>query len=513
VNRVQEPFSRNAAPLEARGRFAHDHTIAVVDIGSNSVRLVAYEGLTRAPTPVFNEKVLAGLGRGVATTGLLPADGVKQAYGALRRFRKLIDLMGIRDVRVLATAAARDARNGAEFLANAEAMIGAPIELISGTREAHLSALGVISGFHRPDGFVGDLGGGSLELVEVSGTRIGAGTSVKLGGLALQDAAGGSLKKAVRIVRDTLDDIDLPYRGRNFYAVGGTWRSLSKLHMSHVSYPLNVTHAYAVEAREAIEFCRLVQRVVPESLPAIESVSASRRPLLAYGALALEYVLRQSEAGRVIFSAQGVREGLLFELLDHTTREADPLLSAAAELNQLRSRSPRHGEELALWADAFLGTTGQTETPDDRRLRHASCLLADIGWRAHPDYRGEQSLNIIAHANVGGVTHAGRLFIALAVATRHVGLSDSAMTPRLRDLLTPRDLERARMLGAIMRVAYIISAAMPGVLPRAPLRVEGARLVLALPGDLADLDSDRLSTRMKQLARLVGKEPVVVVET
>lgn len=513
MNRVQEPFSKTAERLEARGRLAHGHSIAVVDIGSNSIRLVAYEGLTRTPTPIFNEKVLAGLGRGVATTGRLPADGVLQAYDALRRFRALIDLMGITDVRVLATAACRDAGNGPEFLKTAEALIDAPIELISGKREAHLSAMGVISGFHQPDGFVGDLGGGSLELVEVTGTRIGAGASVKLGGLALQDSSGGSLKKAVRIVRDTLEKVDLPYRGRNFYAVGGTWRALSKLHMRHVSYPLNVTHGYAIPAKEAIEFCRLVERVSPEAFPAIESVSSSRRPLLAYGALALEHVLHQSEAGRVIFSAMGVREGLLFELLDDEVRRTDPLISAASELNQLRSRSPRHGEELAGWADAFMASTGLAETVDDRRLRHATCLLADIGWRAHPDYRGEQSLNIIAHANFAGITHSGRAFISLAVAFRHVGLSDSEFSPRLLELFTPRDLDRARMLGAIMRVAYIISAAMPGVLPRAPLKVDGSRLVLTLPGDLADLSSERLATRMKQLAKVSGREPLVVVET
>jgi exopolyphosphatase / guanosine-5'-triphosphate,3'-diphosphate pyrophosphatase len=514
VNLAQEPFSANAAQREgARGRFDFDNPIAVVDIGSNSVRLVAYEGLTRAPTPIFNDKVLAGLARGVSTTGVLPPDGVKQAIASLRRFRALIDLMRIKHVRVLATAASRDASNGKAFLAEAQAIVGAPIELISGKREAELSAKGVISGFHEPHGFVGDLGGGSLELVGVNGHMIGEGVSVKLGGLALQDAAGGSLKKAIRIVRETLEDIDLPFRGRTFFAVGGTWRALAKLHMHHVNYPLNVTHGYTIPARVAIEFCRMVQRVTPAEFPAIETVSQSRRPLIAYGALALEYVLRQSGAERVTFSAMGVREGLLYELLEPEAQRLDPLLASASELNQLRSRSPRHGEELAVWADRVVATANLAENSEDRRLRHAACLLADIGWRAHPDYRGEQSLNIIAHANFAGVSHEGRSFIALAVAIRHVGLSDTEFSPRLLELFSPRDLERARILGAIMRVAYPITAAMPGVLPRAPLVIDGGRLVLTIPGDLADLASERMSGRMKQLAKLLGKDPQIVIAT
>ncbi len=288
---------------DARGRLPISAPIAVVDIGSNSIRLVAYEGLTRAPTPIFNEKVLCGLGRGVAKTSLLPEDGVRQALQALQRFRKLIDLMGITDVKVLATAAARDAKNGLDFLREAEAAIGTKVELISGQREAKLSAMGVLSGFHSADGIVGDLGGGSLELIDIHGHKLGKGASVKLGGLALMDASGGSLKKAAKLVEKDLKKVELKGKNRTFYAVGGTWRSLARLHMRQVGYPLNVLHAYSITAREAIDFCRMVQRVEPETMQSIETVSAARRPLLALGALVLEKVLMTSGCARVVFSA------------------------------------------------------------------------------------------------------------------------------------------------------------------------------------------------------------------
>ncbi len=497
---------------DARGRLYLAKPVAVVDIGSNSIRLVAYEGLTRAPTPIFNEKVLCGLGRGVTKTGKLPEDGVRLALQSLARFRTLIGLMDITDIRVLATAAARDADNGREFIRQAEATIGQKVELISGQREAMLSAMGVQSGFYKPDGVVGDLGGGSLELIDVDGSKLGKGASVKLGGLALLDASGGSLKKAAKIVKDNLDKVKLQGRRRTFYAVGGTWRALARLHMKQTGYPLNVMHGYSVPSREAIDFCRMVQRVEPDTMTSIDTISSARRPLLALGALVLEQVLKESECERVVFSAMGVREGLLFELLDSDSRKSDPLLSAASELNILRSRSPRHGEELADWTDRLLASTDLDETHEDMRLRTAACLVADIGWRAHPDYRGEQSLNIIAHAAFGGVDHPGRAFIALSVFYRHVGLSDDELSPRVRELASTRLLERARILGAAMRVAYIISASMPGVLKRAPLLQVGRALILTLPSDLAALNSDRLANRMKQLARLLALEARVEVE-
>lgn len=506
--------SSSANPLpEAPGRLKIGRPIAVVDIGSNSVRLVAYEGLTRAPTPVFNEKVLAGLGRRVTLTGRLPEDGVVQALDALKRFRALCGVMRIDDVRGLATAAARDAANGPEFIAEAERIIGRPIELLSGKREAKLSALGVISGTHRPDGFVGDLGGGSLELIDVHGSRTGTGMTLPLGGLALQDRSGRSPKKAVRLAREALATVPVGPAGggRTFYAVGGTWRALARLHMAQVGYPLHVMHGYAMPVAEAIDFCRMVQRVETEAIASILSVSAARRPLLAYGAVVLEQVLKRLKATQVVFSVLGVREGLLYELLDDEERRRDPLLAAASELNTLRSRSPQHGIELCDWSDRIVQSAGLEEHVEDRRLRHAACLLADIGWRAHPDYRGEQSLNIIAHAAFVGVDHPGRAFIALSVFYRHMGLSDDALSPRLRELATARLLERARILGAIMRVAYIVSAAMPGILPRVPLACDHGRLVLKVPDDLAPLVGDRLLNRLRALAKLIAREPKIEI--
>ncbi|HEY8565390.1 MAG TPA: exopolyphosphatase [Beijerinckiaceae bacterium] len=497
----------------AQGRLQVGRPIAIIDIGSNSVRLVAYEGLTRAPTPIYNEKVLCGLGRHVATTGRLDDDAVDRALKALARFRVLCETIGAGEIRVLATAAARDAANGPAFLASAEAACGVPVELLSGKREAELSALGVISGFHRPDGVVGDLGGGSLELVDLQGETIGEGITLRLGGLALQDLSGGSLKKAQRIAHGALAAAPQLRRlnDRTFYAVGGTWRALAKLHQAARDYPLHVMHGYAFDPADGLDFLKLVERSEAQELKDIESVSEARRPLLSVGAVVLEEIIRVGRPKRVVVSALGVREGLLYERLGPSLRREDPLLAAAGELNTLRSRSPRHGEEMRAWTDRFVESTGLPETETERRLRHAACLLADIGWRAHPDYRGEQSLNIIAHAAFVGIDHPGRAYLALSVYFRHEGLALEKASPRLKAIAGPRLVERARLLGALMRVAYPVSVAMEGVLPDAPLAARGGDLVLTLPRRMQALASERLLNRLRGLARLVTLEPRIVI--
>jgi exopolyphosphatase / guanosine-5'-triphosphate,3'-diphosphate pyrophosphatase len=495
----------------AQGRLDVGHPIAVIDIGSNSVRIVVYEGLTRSPTPLFNEKTLCGLGREVQSTGLLARDAVDSALAALRRFRALCDTMQVERVWAIATAACRDAANGPAFIAEAKSICRTRIDVLSGKREAELSALGIVSGIHRPDGIVGDLGGGSLELVDVHGDKVKPGVTLPLGGLALEDISAKSVKKAEKIVRKALSDVRglASGKGRSFYAIGGTWRSLARLHMWQTGYPLHVTHGYVLPAQEVFEFSQLVHRVAPETLSRIEVVADARRPLLAYGALVLEHLVQAAKPRDVVISALGVREGLLYSLLGSKVRQQDPLLSAARELNQLRSRSPQHGEDLIGWTDRLMASSGLDETGEEKRLRHAACLLADIGWRVHPDYRGEQSLNIIAHAAFVGIDHPSRAFLALSVFFRHVGLIDDELSPRLRELATTRMLDRARVLGAAMRVGYLVSAAMPGVLPRTPLQVEHGKLVLRLTGEFAPLAGERLFNRLKQLARLIGREPVM----
>ncbi|MGL4325539.1 MAG: exopolyphosphatase [Beijerinckiaceae bacterium] len=492
-----------------RGRIGRGEPMAIIDIGSNSVRLVVYENLSRSPAQVFNEKEMVGLGRGVATTGRLADDAVGKALVALTRFRILCEAMKVSNVRVIATAAARYASNGAEFIEAAQAACGRPIELISGDREAILSALGVVSGFDRPDGIVGDLGGGSLELIEIQNNRVGKGISLALGGLALLDRSHGSIKIAEKIVRDELDHLPqiAALKGRNFYAVGGTWRALATLHQRQTNYALNVRHAYKLSPRDVADFAKMVERVDADILDSIEAVSSARRPLLAYGALVLDQIIKRGKPDAIVMSAQGVREGLLHEQLAPDEQSVDPLVATASDYNVLRARHPAHADDLIGWTDQFMNSTNLDETPEERRLRRVACLLSDIGWRAHPDYRGEQTLNVIAHAAFIGVDHPGRAYLALAIYYRYAGLKEDCLASyRLRELLGMRTFDRARIIAAVFRVAYLISAAMPGVLPRVSLHCTDKRVVLQVPPDLRSLASDRVTGRLKQLAKLLGRD-------
>jgi exopolyphosphatase/guanosine-5'-triphosphate,3'-diphosphate pyrophosphatase len=359
---------------------------------------------------------------------------------------------------------------------------------------------------------VGDLGGGSLELIEVKDGATGDGVSLKLGSLALMDASGRSPKAAVKIARDALAQaapLDA-LRGRTFYAVGGTWRSLAKLHMRQRNYPLDVMHGYVIPARDALDFAALVERVDSEALVSVAAVAQQRRPSLAYGAVALEEIIRRGKPARIVVSIGGLREGLLFDRLDAETRARDPLIESARAYNLLRSRSPGHGEDLVRWTDAFFLASALNETAEEKRLRHAACLYGDIGWRTAPDHRAGLAMDLLANSPTMGVDHAGRAYLGMAVAYRHIGM-DKDVNPQIRSLASPRLLDRARILGALQRVAYIMSASTPGVLPRVKLTCAKGELRLTLPPDLADLAGERLNGRLKQLARLLGRTPTLAI--
>jgi exopolyphosphatase/guanosine-5'-triphosphate,3'-diphosphate pyrophosphatase len=498
----------------SQGRLQDRKPISIIDIGSNSIRLVVYEGVARSPTVLFNEKMLAGLGRGIVSTGKLDPEAVTRSMEEFRRFRALSEQAGAEELHVIATAAAREAENGPDFIHRAQEVLGTEIRVLSGREEAYYSALGVISAFHPADGIAGDLGGGSLELVDVKGEAIGEGITLPLGGLRLQDMAKNSFAAAAKIVREQIARAELlaDGEGRTFYAVGGTWRNLARLHMLTTNYPLAVMHNYEMTIANSVGFLQKVARGEIDKIKGIEGVSKARRALLPYGAIVLLEIIAAMKPSQIAVSALGVREGFLYSLLNEEERKTDPLISASEELALLRARSVTHARELVDWTADSLKAFGIEETEDEARLRHSACLLADIGWRAHPEYRGTQSLNIIAHASFIGVDHPGRLFLALVNAFRNDGVFNDAVAPELKALATPRYVERARLLAAMMRVVYLLTASMPGIMPRLRWkRGENGTLVLAIPPELAGLHGERPVGRLAQLAKISGRKLELMV--
>ena len=506
--------------LAEQGRLAELEPIGVIDIGSNSVRLVIYEGAVRSPTPLFNEKVLCGLGRNVGSTRQLGRESVDRAIDALERFKAIARILRVKHVRAIATAAVREATDGAAFIARAERAAGVSIQVLSGEREAELAANGIAMGFDRPDGIAGDLGGGSLELIDVSSARRGEAVTLPLGGLRLIDAAGGRIDRALEIADQHISAVPWLQRGegRTFFAVGGTWRAIAKLHMETHDYPLRVMHGYKVDTKDAIQFCEEIRRARKSAdLKGAAAISKARREVLPYGALAMERLLRLMKPRNVAFSVFGIREGLLYTLLSAAERRKDPLLTFAADYARLRSRSAGHARELCAWTDVLFSPPGPKESDEERRLRHAACLLSDIGWRAHPDYRGEQSLNVIAHAALGGIDHEGRVFLALTVYFRHVGPDEDGepkdeLSERLKLLVPKRVLKRARILGAAIRAAHMLSIGQPGIIDETPVHYDGDKLVLRLPAAHKSLAGERLTRRFGALAELLELRPEIRVE-
>ena len=486
--------------------------VAVVDIGSNSVRLVVYDGLRRSPSPIFNEKILCGLGRGVATKGKLAEEGITRAIAALKRFRALARQIGAKHVYAVATAAAREASNGPQFIVKAEKALGCDIKILTGKEEARYAALGVIAGIPGADGVAGDLGGGSLELIDIKDGKLRDGVTLPLGPLRLMDLSGGSIDKAREIIDETFARTDILklLKGRTFYAVGGTWRNLAKLHMAQSHYPLHVLHCYQLTKPQAMSLSGLVANLSPSSLKDIREVSRSRSDTMPFGALVLERLLDHCQPAAVEVSVYGVREGMLFSKLPGRKRNSDALLSSCWDFARRYARSPEHELELCDWTDQLFGPGKLPETDDQRRLRYAACLLADIGWRAHPDYRAERSLSMISQAAFVGVDHPGRVFLALTVFYRYDG--DGEDGDGLNRLLEDEVHQRAHLIASMFRLAYILSAAMPGMLPNISLKLgDNKTLILRLPRKLADLAGERVEKRLAGLAAEIGRTGKLVV--
>lgn len=488
--------------------------VAIVDIGSNSVRIVVYDGLRRAPAPIFNEKILCGLGRGIAVTGRLGDGAVDRALRALTRFRALCRQIGVEDIHAVATAATREAKNGAAFVARATDALGAKISVLSGRKEAQYAAYGVLTGVPDADGIVGDLGGGSLELVEINKGEIGDGVTLPLGALRLIDLSNADMNAAKELADKTFRELPLlkGLPGRNFYAVGGTWRNLARIHMAHSHYPLNVLDHYEMQQAPARSIANLVAGLSPEALRGMEMVPKSRAETLPYGSLVLDRLLEAGDPSRVVISALGLREGLLLSRLKKKKRKDDPLLAACWDYARSMARSAEHEKELCAWTDQLFGEGKQIETTEQTRLRHAACLLADIGWRTHPNYRGQHSLTIVSQASFSGVDHASRVFLALVVFFRYVGVQGDDAPGDLLSLIEDGAQDRARFLAAAQRLAYVLSGAMPGLLPKIGLEYTAKkRLVLKLPRRHQDLLGERVQKRLAELAGLSGHRPEIII--
>ena len=475
---------------------------AVVDLGSNSVRLVVFEGRARNPVPIFNEKAVLRLGRGLEATGELNEDGVAQALTVMNRYHAIARAMGADPFEVLATAAVRDARNGPAFVASLEArMPGVPIRVLAGEREADLSAAGVLCGIPQADGILADIGGGSLELVRLTAGRRGEGRTLPLGVIRLAERAGGDPVRARALAE--IDLATVPWlaegAGRDLYLVGGAWRALARIHIAQTSYPLNMIHHYTVGREEARDLTGVIAAASRRVLERMPAVPRRRVEDLPFAAIVLRRVLRATGARRVVFSANGLREGWYMERIPADIRAKDPLLAAGHDLAEHYGRDPALPPALLAWTDPlFPGETGEA-----RRLREAACWMSDIGSHDHPEYRAEQAfLRILRQPGIG-LDHHARAFLGLTLALRYEAEPDAPFLATGRALLAPEAIQRATVLGCALRLAYTLSAGTPDLLAGTALRVNHT-LVLRLAEGSGVFAGESVTRRLDRLAQALA---------
>ncbi|MEK0082362.1 hypothetical protein [Benzoatithermus flavus] len=494
--------SPRSAPRAQEGE--RHEPFAVVDIGSNSIRLVVYERLCRAPIALFNEKSVSTLGRSLASTGRIGREEMDSALHALRRFAHIASALRAREVEYVATEAVRRAMNGAEFLAEARRATGRPLTVLSGHEEAHTAAMGVAYSFHRPRGVVGDLGGGSVDLSLVTPDGpIAPYGSLPLGTLPVTRMLLEDRAAATRLIDERL--ASLPWlegvcRGQSFYVVGGGWRALARIRLAITDTPLKVVHDYRLTAEEAVKLGRSIAALDDEELKTVPGMPGRRMPTVRAAALLLERVVRRIEPEAVVFSAFGLREGRVFLRLTPEELQEDPLLAGAHDFGRTRSRVPTIGRAMGEWTRSVF----PNETPEQRRLRLAACELSDSAWREHPAFRAREAFYRLAQYPFIGLTHAERAFLAYACFIRYEGSPEDLFIRPILSLLPEPERRRAELLGATLQLGYRVSAAVPDLLASSRLEIAGDELVLHLPvSDMAP-DPDISRPRLRAVAKALG---------
>ena len=476
--------------------------VAVIDVGSNSVRLVVYDQLSRAPFPRFNEKAICGLGSKLDDQGRLAPEAVDHALHSVERFFAISRAMKVERIDVLATEAVRRAPNGPDLIDRLRQRCGAETRLLEGREEAHFSALGVVSGFYRPRGLMGDIGGGSLEIAEVLDDRVGErSVSLPLGGLPvtalLKEGYDAAKAKVDAMLKEALPPL---LTDPVFYAVGGGWRAIARVEIARRAPLCRVAHGFELDAKAARSLARKIARAAPEAVAALPDVPSRRVGTLPAAALVLDRVLKVLKPERVVFSALGLREGWLYALLPESERYLDPLLEGAQAFGTTRARVPEFAAALVRFTDDVF----PAETPVDRRLRLAACALSDLAWRDHANIRASECFRRVLQLPFIGVSHPERVFLAAALHARHSGKGNDPLLAGAKDVLSASAMRRAQILGRALQLAYRFSGSVPSILNKAKLEVGATAVRLDVRRVSEVPDSEAVQARLAQLAKALA---------
>jgi exopolyphosphatase/guanosine-5'-triphosphate,3'-diphosphate pyrophosphatase len=496
-------------PLIAETAIHRD--IAVIDVGSNSVRLVHFRVEGRALWPIFNEKVMAGLGRGVRVTGKLHPEGRDIALRALKRFQRLLDAKGVRERYAVATAAVRNATDGPAFVEEVAELTGLKVRVLQGEEEAYHAALGLVAGVPTAHGVMGDLGGSSLELTPILNGVPQPGRTYALGPQEVIDGPDFDPDATLATIDERLAEGGmLSGQGGAFYAIGGAWRALAHLAFARFDYPLHVVHEFALSAEEVRELARLVTRLSPASLQGTPGLSSRRIETLPYAALLLRRIMRHGKFDSIVFSAYGVREGVLAAGLPPELLATDPLIAGAETMARPSSPSPDFGRALAAWiAPAMREVETAFDPARDRVLQEAGARLTDLGARFHPDHRAELSRDTILYAPFAGVTHAERAFLAAALHYRYAGKRAELDNHGEFHLLDETQHNVAQMMGCALRLGAKLSGRATRLLDQFTLTVTPEEVRLTVDESVRDLYVERSLSLLDNLAGAINRRAQV----
>ena len=475
--------------------------VGVIDVGSNSVRMVVFDGAARSPAYFFNEKVLCGLGRDLAQTNRLHPEGRARALSAIKRFALLAADMKLTSLTMVATAAVREAEDGEDFKAEVEGATGLEMLIIPGSEEARLSAQGVLLGWPGARGLVCDIGGSSMELAEIGDATVGRRVSSTLGPFRLQQVKGGKkgLKAHIaKTLKQLREEVGADHKA--LYLVGGSWRALARLDMERQGYPLTVLHEYEMTPKSIRKTIDWLESQDLKKLRDKTGISPERITLVPLATVVLRQMLTVFRPRQIYISSYGIREGILFEQMPEELRARDPLIEACRHLENSSARIPGFGRRLF----EFLNPLFRNVSDERLRLIKAACLLHDVNWRAHPDYRSESCFDTATRANLGGLDHTGRVYLGLALMNRYKSPgADSRLTPLLK-LLNEEEIRHAIMIGRAMRFGAMFSLAGPEMAGELRFFPKKKVLELILQPERKDLFGEVAASRFAALAKTLG---------
>lgn len=482
--------------------------VGVVDIGSNSVRMVIFDGAARSPAYFYNEKVMCELGAGLSDTGRLNPRGRERALAAIQRFQVLSKDLGLPALHAVATAAVREAEDGPEFCEEVKAQTGLIISVVDGEEEARLSAQGVLLGWPGAYGLICDIGGSSVELAEIGEGDVGRRMTSPLGPLKLRDIKGGRRARKAHI-KTTLEDMRDqmgPQRDRLFL-VGGSWRAFARLDMLRRGYPLNVLHEYRMTHQSVRETIKFIEKGDPEKLRSEAGVSSSRMALMPYAMDVLARLIRTFKPKDIAISSYGIREGLLYQQMPQRLRDRDPLIEASRFAEAKDARLPGFGRHLY----DFVMPLFKSASPQKVRLIKAACLLHDVSWRAHPDYRAEACFEYVTRANMSGLKHSERVFIGLALQHRYRNKREGTRYTSMYELLDERGQKDAEILGKAMRFGAMLWMHQDAAMGKLRFYPKKQMLELTLPKNAAPLFNEVAEARLNSLASALRSETRVTM--